>query len=384
MSLNGLAAEQGLEVYSDLVAERAGRQTETDAAATPDESNGDEAVAARRDTERAWIQTDLDITGVTETDDRPATPTGNAHLRTFQLLDRDDIREFVDEGVGVIVNTAARQHDLFERRVTAAIDLTTVGYWADGDELEMVMGAPPDKEYDECYEFATLSVVGENTQFTLAVRPRQKGDRYGDVVRDLLMRAKQYVRIDTVYADAAFAAADVIRALEQHHMRYVISMPHRARVKRFIRRMEHDVAVNHEHTIYGKVRGGASNTPAETTLVAVPSNHDEEKSVAFITNKDVHAEIGVEREWTQGVIDRYSRRMAIENSYKTIKDFLAWTTSKNYCVRFFHFAFAVLLYDIWLLTDLLVKKALGCEQPPPRLKATRFLNLLDRIIVPVG
>lgn len=46
--------------------------------------------------------------------------------------------------------------------------------------------------------------------------------------------------------------------------------------------------------------------------------------------------------------------------------------------------FAVLLYDIWLLTDLLVKKTLGCEQHTPRLKATRFLTLLDRIIVPGG
>lgn len=76
--------------------------------------------------------------------------------------------------------------------------------------------------------------------------------------------------------------------------------------------------------------------------------------------------------------------MAIENSYKSIKEFLAWTTSKDYCMRFFHFVFAVLLYDIWLLTDLLVKKALGCDQQSPRLKATRFLNLLDSIIVPVG
>jgi IS4 transposase len=83
------------------------------------------------------------------------------------------------------------------------------------------------------------------------------------------------------------------------------------------------------------------------------------------------------------VIDKYSRRMAIENSYKQIKDFLAWTTSKEYCVRLFHFAFAVFLYNIWLLTDLLVKKALGIDQLKPRLKAKRFLNLLDSFIIPV-
>jgi IS4 transposase len=52
-------------------------------------------------------------------------------------------------------------------------------------------------------------------------------------------------------------------------------------------------------------------------------------------------------------------------------------------VRLFHFAFAVFLYNIWLLTDLLVKKALGINQLKPRLKAKRFLNLLDNFIIPV-
>jgi hypothetical protein len=51
----------------------------------------------------------------------------------------------------------------------------------------MVMDVPPDKEYDEYYEFATPSIGVENIQLTLAVRPRQKGERYGQVVRDLLM-----------------------------------------------------------------------------------------------------------------------------------------------------------------------------------------------------
>lgn len=43
--------------------------------------------------------------------------------------------------------------------------------------------------------------------------------------------------------------------------------------------------------------------------------------------------------------------------YKPINDYL-----KGLTVRFFHFAFVVLLYDIWLLTDLLVEKALVYAQ----------------------
>jgi hypothetical protein len=187
-----------------------------------------------------------------------------------------------------------------------------------------------------------------------------------------------------MYADAAFVGVDVIHALEQHRVKYVIPKSDDPRVKRFIDQMDHDVAVKHDHTMYGETQGGPTNTPGTTTLVAVPSNRDEEKTVAFITNKDVDDKLSVEREWTQGVIDRYSRRTAIENSYKKVKEFLAWTTSKDYCVRLFHFAFAVFLYNIWLVTDLLVKRALGLDQQKPRLKAKRFLNLLDSYIIPVG
>lgn len=76
------------------------------------------------------------------------------------------------------------------------------------------------------------------------------------------------------------------------------------------------------------------------------------------------------------MIDRYSRRWGIENSYKTIKDFLAWTTSKDYTVRLFYFGFAVLLYNMWLLVDLLVQLSLDIEHRyKPRVTAKRFLNL---------
>ena len=69
----------------------------------------------------------------------------------------------------------------------------------------------------------------------------------------------------------------------------------------------------------------------------------------FITNKAVN-----DRE-AKSTVSRYRRRWGIKNSYKTIKEFLARTTSKTYVVRLFYFAFAVLLYNCWLLVDVLVR-----------------------------
>ena len=59
---------------------------------------------------------------------------------------------------------------------------------------------------------------------------------------------------------------------------------------------------------------------------------------------------------------RYSRRWQIENEYKSIKnDFLAKTSSKDYRVQLFYFVFAILLHNIWRLTDFLLKAGVDSE-----------------------
>ena len=84
-------------------------------------------------------------------------------------------------------------------------------------------------------------------------------------------------------------------------------------------------------------------------FVYVPSTKGDYTAV-FATN----LKIGPDEAET--VSRRYSRRWQIENEYKSIKhEFLAKTSSKDYRVRLFYFVFAVLLYNIWRLTDFLMK-----------------------------
>lgn len=81
----------------------------------------------------------------------------------------------------------------------------------------------------------------------------------------------------------------------------------------------------------------------------VPSTKTDETAV-FATN------LNVGPDEAETFCHRYSRRWGIENEYKSIKsDILAKTSSKDYRVRLFYFVFAVLLHNIWRLTDLLLK-----------------------------
>jgi putative transposase len=73
---------------------------------------------------------------------------------------------------------------------------------------------------------------------------------------------------------------------------------------------------------------------------------------AFATNIDFN-------ENEPGLSDRlfylYSKRWGIETSYRVKKNsFRAKTTSKNYHVRLFYFLFSVMMYNLWVIADLLI------------------------------
>jgi len=66
-------------------------------------------------------------------------------------------------------------------------------------------------------------------------------------------------------------------------------------------------------------------------------------------------------------------------SYRSIKRFMAATTSKNLVLRFFYFTFACLLYSIWRAVDLLVQVELTGEyERSPLVTADNTLTLLKQ------
>jgi hypothetical protein len=72
-------------------------------------------------------------------------------------------------------------------------------------------------------------------------------------------------------------------------------------------------------------------------------------------------------------------RWEIENGYKSIKRFMAATTSKHFGLRFFYFAFACLLYSIWRAVDLLAQVDLTGEyEHSPIVTADNTLTLLKK------
>ncbi|RLI60848.1 MAG: hypothetical protein DRO67_08610 [Candidatus Asgardarchaeum californiense] len=77
---------------------------------------------------------------------------------------------------------------------------------------------------------------------------------------------------------------------------------------------------------------------------------------AFATNIDFNEnDVGL----SERLFHLYSKRWSIETSYRVKKhSFRPKTTSKNYFIRLFYFLFSALLYNLWILIDILICLAL--------------------------
>jgi hypothetical protein len=298
----------------------------------------------------------------------------------------------------------------FGTRAKIALDITYVAYYGGCDEMKWVQGAPEDKGYTWCHKFATAVIVGQNTHYIVGVTPLGSTDYadtdahpgkdntyyIGDVTRRLLSIADDYVNIRRVYADREFYAADPLSVLEKRGLKYVIPAvkdKHRVRplcdrfdeLKRgYDEERDTPLYVKSDHPIHGPVKGEVTNEKVYTNLVVLPPDEDDDVNKEgspqpFATNLDVSDELALDRRWAAEQIESYSDRGGIETSYSSVKEAAAWTTSKEFEVRWFHFAFGCVLYNMWLLVDFLTQERIGVieTRKKPRITLADFLDKLN-------
>jgi len=349
-------------------------------------------------------------------------PSGETLLESLKQMSVDQIATVLNFALRKTYTRAKPrlrelEHDngsRFGTRAKVALDITYVAYYGDRDEMEWVQGTPDDKGYDWCHKFATAVIVGENTHFVVGVCPlgsseyadthayagENKSYYVGDVARRLLSIAEEYVTIRMVYADREFHAVDVIQTLAAKDLDYVIpAQQDKHRIGPMCGRFEQlkrgyyeandtPLYVKEDFAMHGAVKGGVSNSKVYTTVVVLPPDEDDEthekgSPQPFLTSLDVSDELALDRRWAKKEIEAYSDRGAIENSYASIKEAAAWTTSKEFEVRWFHFAFGCVVYNMWLLVDFLTQERIGVieTRKKPRITLSRFLDWLDKELI---
>lgn len=281
---------------------------------------------------------------------RDRTPLGHNHRAHLRELSISEIREMYREAIGRIINRLG-ETDAFDRAGLVAIDTTEEDPFTgdrDGHEDEIIGTKEKTDEY--AYQWVTVQLVGNAAPLVLDARPIKKGDSRREIVEDLLDSAEDLVHVDGVLMDREFDSQHLLESIAQRGLTYVVSKrmytSEKAQAKRLLRR-DQDYYTTDRKLHLGK------NEWHETTFVYKRKENlertDYEQYAVFMTNAPA------------GAVREYSYRWEIESGYKSIKRFMAATTSKDLVLRFFYFAFACLLYSIWRAVDLLVQVALTEE-----------------------
>ncbi len=235
------------------------------------------------------------------------------------------------------------------------------------------------EEYERGYKFATLTIIGENTPIVLAIEPVKENSNWESdtaaslskaaVVDRLLSKAEQYVDIHKVMADREFDGHAVRDVIDRKGMTYLI--PKRASAAQDLEDIE---KVNSHPSADIGVKNSVPLTVDGRThdVDFIYFQTDGGDYAIMLTNADVP----VER--SPGLVSQYRDRWMIENEYKSIKEhFLPRTTSSDYRVRLFYFVAAVLMYNVWRLTNLLLRTwfdvHMGEKPPMPAGEVTEII-----------
>jgi hypothetical protein len=310
----------------------------------------------------------------------------------FTELYRDAVMTSFDAATENILETIRHEDPFDDRHVVAAVDFTHVPYhvwpWIDKDNEipkaaypPMVSGYREEGELKHGYTFATITIVGNDVPIILGIEPVKEhsewepaeapADSKAEVVDVLLATAQQYVDLDEVLIDRGFYSNEVYARIHERELIYTTPVPKYEDDYEAIAKIESkegvDAAVKHE--VPFAIDGELHHT-AEFLYVPATDEDAEGSYAVFVTNRD---HVGPDE--IAHVTNSYSRRWDIENQYKSVKSFLPKTSSTDYRVRLFSFVFAALLYNLWRLTDYLVK--LGIDRAirsPPVVTARTFVR----------
>lgn len=273
---------------------------------------------------------------------RTKTPNGDTllyHLKNYQNIEQIK-RMFIT--LFEMIWETARKANHFHKTVDCSIDCTNWHFYGDKN-APMVMEMKPDRGTTHCYRFATINISERNQRFTLLAIPVGPFDKKEEILTTLLNYALQRIKIKRLYVDRGFFDCNSIQIFKRCHIKFLMPCTANERIKKILEVVTAPTVIK--------------DYEMRNTLFNVVVVNDEfGMKRAFATNIDFDEnDVGL----TERLFHLYGKRWSIETGYRVKKhSFRPKTTSKNYFIRLFYFLFSALLYNLWILADILICLAL--------------------------
>ena len=260
----------------------------------------------------------------------------------------EQISMLIDETVHLAIANGA-----FSNPVNAAIDEHDEPYY--GIDNRYLINAPFHKfrGTDKAYRFATLESVKNGERFTLSIMKKDQLDGIDNAneVDYLLRHAMSLgININIVLMDRGYLDAGVIRTVESLKLKYIIPAKDNKKVLKY-KKMEMKYYNGIQFLVINDTISSGKES-VETNFVHIVYYPDRKRhDFSFYTN------INVDENNARELAEIYRERWGIENGYLEKKDVKEKTHSPDMGVRYFLFFLSVLLYNMWILFNLIRRMA---------------------------
>ncbi len=273
-----------------------------------------------------------------------------------------------------IIWEMARKINLFDIRkhYNVAIDYTEWYFYGDR-RTPMVMGKEPDRGTTKCYKFATINIVESGKRFTMLALPVGPFNSKEEILRELLNYVLERIKIRRVYIDRGFCDSNSIKVFNHLHLKYLMPATKISTVKSIMEITPAPCVIKDFEM---------KDITFNLVIVEEKDNNGIMVKRAFATN-EVYDENDVDL--AERLFFLYGKRWGIETSYRVKKhSYLPKTTSKNYFIRLFYFMFSVLLYNLWILADILIWLTLFGVVKEDHLLTSKYFGTVLYTIDPGG
>ena len=272
-----------------------------------------------------------------------------------------------------------RRFGVFNEPVVCAMDKHQIPRYDEGMEPFLTRGK--EKAGTMKFEtYATLQCVEDGRRAQIACAHVGPLDDSADVIAGLLGQARlREVEVSLLLLDREFFSASCMARLEKGGQRYLMPCKLTSRTKEAI--MEHARGerrrVSRCKITSTEGREGAYN------IVILPRRGCEKEPdplkryIAFATN--------IPRRFVMWNVTRlpddYRRRWGIETGYSGVEGLRARTTSKSHSLRLLYFYYALVLYNAWLLANLIIARRFSKVLSTPVIKTEMVKAAFHRLVI---
>ncbi len=299
---------------------------------------------------------------------RNKIPDGDTLL--YHLKKYDDLKQIKRMFITLfeMIWESARKANHFPRTVDCSIDYTSWHFYGNRS-APMVTEMKPDRGTTHCYKFATINISENNQRFTLLAIPVGPFDNREEILKTLLNYARQRIRIKKLYVDRGFFDSNSIALFKRYQIKFLMPCTANEKIKKVFEIVPTPTVIKDyemKNTLFN--------------VVIVTDEYGIRR--AFATNIDFNEnDVGL----TERLFYLYSKRWSIETSYRVKKhSFRPKTTSKNYFIRLFYFLFSALMYNLWLLADILICLALNGFFNGKHIITSKYFGNMMLLIDPGG